>query len=217
MQYEFTHKKPIASVAKLYYVTLELINRLFSMIRLLKIAAPLSILVIALLSYIIFYNTNSKIHFIENSDFDNIHDIISQNQFKDKCILIDMWFASCISCIEEFQFLPTIKEELKTLPVEYLYLSRDQGTVRQLAWKNRIKKYDLTGSHMCLPRPLLVNVWDTIHNNTTIYGRKGKPFPKNVQVYPHYLIVNREGRIVDYNAPNPSNTDSLIQRIKSFL
>jgi thiol-disulfide isomerase/thioredoxin len=151
------------------------------------------------------YKGNESIHFMEN-DFSTIHDILNQQPFKDKIVYIDLWFSSCGPCIQEFKKLPALKEQLKNLDVEYLYLARETShpNSKQL-WKNAIKKHNLQGWHVYMTDELKENLWDLLNKKTGV-----------TQAYPHYMLVNRSNEIILYDASSPSEKEKIVEEIKNL-
>ncbi|NBW35834.1 MAG: hypothetical protein EBR30_12595 [Cytophagia bacterium] len=152
------------------------------------------------------YEGDDSIKFIKEN-YQSLDAILQRQEFKGKVVYIDLWFSSCSPCIQEFKLMPAVKESLKAENIEYLYLARKTSHPNDIQlWKNAIKKYDLSGWHIYMSDSLEENVWQLIEKNV----------PKLARAYPHYLIVNQENIIFDYNAHKPSEKEELVNTIKTL-
>ena len=153
------------------------------------------------------WNGNAQIRFIEQN-ISTLEELLSLPQFKNKVVYVDLWFSSCSPCIEEFKVLPAVKNQLNGEQVVYLYLaSRTSPPNHEQLWKNAIKKYSLGGWHVYMNEKLRKNVWEIIHKNSD----------KKTQSYPHYLLINKESKIVSFNTVRPSEKEKLVREIRNLL
>lgn len=103
--------------------------------------------------------------------------ILKENE--GKTIVIDIWASWCPDCIKG---IPSIEKMQEQFPdVSYVFLSLDKTPE---AWKEAIKKYNLKGSHYYL--------------NEKMSGEFGKSI--DLDWIPRYIIINKEGKIVDYKS-----------------
>ena len=82
---------------------------------------------------------------------------------------------------------------------EILYISIDEAENDQ-RWLGMIKYYNLDGNHIRAYSSLQSSVRDLIVENG------------NISI-PQYIIVDESGKIVDVNAPRPSEIDELRNRL----
>ena len=141
---------------------------------------------------------------LENK-YQSIEEIITQDQFKDKIVYIDLWFSSCGPCIDQMKnHLPKLKNELaqSNLNVAYLYLGKEtSGPLSKERWWKVIKKQNLKGHHLYIENSEIKSFWATI---LPVLKEKGvRPYS-----YPHYLIAI-QGKIVDYDAPYPEEFEKV--------
>jgi hypothetical protein len=115
--------------------------------------------------------------------------------------------ASSFACLTEFQYLPELKEKFKKYDnLVFLYLSKDRSVpAEKFRWKKMIEKKNLTGSHYFMTNEKFDAIWKEAVKDTTI-----------MKAFPHYLIVNRDGIVVNNNAPRPSE-ESLIKELTNIL
>lgn len=108
------------------------------------------------------------------------------SEFRGKNVYIDVWATYCGKCKAEFPYLDTIKEEFKDKNWEFLMVSLDTDIER---WKKEAREYG------GLDRQFIVEK-----------GHKSK-FNEDYKISfaPRYIIIDKEGKIVNYNAPFPSD------------
>jgi thiol-disulfide isomerase/thioredoxin len=119
---------------------------------------------------------------------------------ENKFIYVDLWATWCKPCIEEFQFYPNLRNQLKTDSVEFLFISVDDSASRQ-KWQEMVHRFELNGVHIMANSNLRAYIWNKIIKEKT-------------EAYPRYLLIAPDGKIMDANAPPPGNAEKLIQLIK---
>lgn len=187
-------------------------DRRFQLLKRIAFFSSLTILGVALIFGIKYYfdvnwKGHNTIHFIENQAYQSLEEMIKQPQFENKAVYVDLWFTSCSPCIQEFQHLPEVKEKLKGKSVEYLYLARETSMPHdRQRWKNMIRKFNLNGWHLYMSPQFASQVWERIEKNTAIKSR-----------YPHYLLIDRQGRVVSYNAYRPQDKEKIVSEIEALL
>lgn len=172
-----------------------------------------SAIAIVLISILYFYYSvksfkgNEEITLLPNSDVKSFKDITQLKQLENKVVYIDVWGTLCGPCIKEFQFSHQLQQRFKNDPVAFLYLASPYNRADdEFKWKKMIKDKQLTGLHLFLTNELYDNFWTTIKDSiTTAYQ------------IPHYLILNKNGKIINANALRPSSTVRLYEQIESAL
>lgn len=104
--------------------------------------------------------------------------------FKGKVIYIDFWASWCGPCRGEMKKgTPALHEKMKEKEVVFLYISIDE---KREDWKKAIKEDKIEGIHLL----------DTKKQVDKIYGITGVP---------HYIVVDKDGKIFNNNAFRPSD------------
>lgn len=118
---------------------------------------------------------------------------VKLSDFKGKFVLIDMWFTGCGPCKSEMPHLKILENYFHGKNIEFLSLAFDTLKDRKKLL-NYIKKHELCG---------------VLLNNTE--GFKSQ-IVKDYMVsgYPHYVIIDPDGKIVDSKARKPS--DSILKK-----
>ncbi|BDD08936.1 hypothetical protein FUAX_13680 [Fulvitalea axinellae] len=115
-------------------------------------------------------------------------DIMAQHA--GKAVYLDIWSLGCGPCRVAMPYSKILKEKLDGLPVSFVYLTLDQckGDNCEKVWKN---VFDLT---------------KTKHNQFRVKeGFNNRLYRHmNVNWVPVYMIFDKEGKLVDYDAPRPS-------------
>jgi peroxiredoxin len=117
-----------------------------------------------------------------------------------KAFLIDCWATWCSPCFEEFKYNDQLKAFLKSKNMESVYISFDQPA-DESKWLNTIREQNLQGSHC--------RVNDSLLNELIEIGFEG--------FLPVYLIVNKDGEVVEKNAFRPSQTEKLYSQINNLI
>lgn len=106
---------------------------------------------------------------------------------KGRYVYIDLWASWCVPCIKEIPSLRKLEAACKDLPVAFVSISIDQS---REAWLKRKRSLGLTGLQL--------------HDAT---GRLAEAL--NVSGIPHFLVYDKQGRLLVYDAPRPSSPDAL--------
>ncbi len=123
------------------------------------------------------------------------------DHFKNKPLFIDRWATWCSPCIEEFKHSDSLHKFLKENNIEMIYLNSDQE-ISDSTYRQFIISHNLTGYHLRMTDSLKK---DLIQQKIFI------------PIIPKYLIVNKEGKVIENNALRPSDGIKLLDQIKSKL
>ena len=106
---------------------------------------------------------------------------------KGRYIYLDFWASWCAPCRYELPFSKELASELSQKNIDFIYLSIDEN---KNYWGDAVKQENLLDSSKSF---LIINP-------------KGKYNYQNYKVneIPRYMIFDKEGRLIDFDAPRPS-------------
>ena len=123
------------------------------------------------------------------------------NKFQGKPIFIDRWATWCSPCIEEFNHNEALHNFLQDNKIEIVYLNSDTDLVEG-KWFDFIIDHNLKGNHVRLDSILKADLVDK-----EIF----------IPIIPQYIIVGREGEIIENSALRPSSGEELYNQLKETL
>lgn len=147
----------------------------------------------------------SGVYIMENHQEINTLDQLI-GKFKGRALFVDLWATWCGPCTGDFILQHPLKEFLKENDIDHVYVAIEKGNNVD-KWKAFLKKYDLRGYHAIANGKFQQ---DLKTHSALGYNGGGISIPK-------YLIINKDGQIVEGNAKRPSDGDALIQQIKEKL
>lgn len=121
--------------------------------------------------------------------------------YRGRVIYIDVWGTWCGPCLQEMQFLPQLHEELKNLPVTYMYLANNSP---EELWGKASKRFGLEGTDC-------VNLRLPDAQQSAVEEYLG------VQGFPTFLLVAPDGTVYSNKAPRPSFPTSVREAIQEML
>lgn len=156
-------------------------------------------------------NTHSQVNaskivlYGDTTRFNTIEDVLKLPYFKGKVVYVDIWGTKCGPCIKEFPNLPEIKEKYKDKAVAFLYLKSPYDFDDSKEWEEMVNRLNLEG----------VNVSMSIkfYSNNFWERYKDKYAGQRSYSIPTYLIINKKGVIVNFDAPRPSEKGKLYKLI----
>ena len=127
---------------------------------------------------------------------DNYGKFVSLSDFKGQLVYIDIWATWCTPCVKEIPYLKKTEEYFKNKDVTFISICKSDTKVR---WLAKIKNDKLGGIQLFAES-------DDLQFFKHI----------NLKGIPRFILVDKEGRLIDYDAPRPSN-ENLIKLIEKNL
>jgi thiol-disulfide isomerase/thioredoxin len=116
--------------------------------------------------------------------------------FKGKVVYIDFWASWCKPCREETPFLESVYDQYKNDPrIAFVSVAVADG---QQAWLNALKK----------DKPTWLQLIDSDGKIQAAY---------NANLIPRFVVVNKKGEIVNFNAPRPSHKEELLALLEKEI
>jgi thiol-disulfide isomerase/thioredoxin len=113
---------------------------------------------------------------------------VSLDDFKGKYVYVDVWATWCGPCKGEIPFLKKLDEEYKGKKIVFVSLSIDEMKNKD-KWLKMVKDENLQGVQIMADK-----AWNS-------------DFVKayNIRGIPRFILIDKEGKILNDNAPRPSN------------
>lgn len=118
---------------------------------------------------------------------------------KGKVIYVDYWASWCAPCIAEMPSSKKFQKKMNNENIVYLYLSTDRT---EEPWQKALKKLELEGS----TNYRIMNADNSLQMDDL-----------EIQFIPRYMIYDTQGRLVNKDAPRPSESELLKTQLMKAL
>lgn len=142
---------------------------------------------------------HSRVKYIDNT-INSLEDLSKVDDFNQKTLYIDLWATWCGPCIAEFKHKDKVHELLlnyeNIIPV-YISIDEDKNAI---IWKEKTKAFNLNGYHLRANQELTTDI------NEKLFEGRGIGVPR-------YILLSKDGIILEKNLSRPSNIDKLKQEL----
>jgi len=118
---------------------------------------------------------------------------------KGKTVLVDFWASWCAPCRKEMPFLKDLKLKFNDTEFKVIEISIDND---YSAWERASKLENLSNEK----NNYIISDWE----ESSLYENY------NINTIPRYLLFGKDGKIIDENAPRPSEKE-LVELIKTSI
>ena len=115
----------------------------------------------------------------------------SLDDLKGKYVYIDVWSTWCSPCIKEIPFLQDVEKKYHNKNIAFVSISVD-GKSAYDAWRKMVTDKQLGGIQLLADKADFESQFVKDYNITGI---------------PRFILIDPEGKIIDFNAPRPSNPE----------
>lgn len=134
---------------------------------------------------------------VEWSFPDNNGKNISSTEFLGKYLYIDVWASWCGPCKRQIPYLEALKKKLSGKNIAFISISVDDNLDE---WKSSLKSESATGIQ------LYTGGWENILSEHF-----------KINSIPRFILIDREGNIIDYDAEEPSgDIESIINALEGI-
>lgn len=113
---------------------------------------------------------------------------VSLEDFRGKYVFIDIWATWCAPCKYEFPYLKKLEEDYKDKNLVVVSLSVDNPEHKE-KWLQMIKNENLQGIQLL--------------SDNALHPEFFRAY--NVNAIPRFILLDKEGKVLESNAPKPSN------------
>lgn len=134
-------------------------------------------------------------------EINSIEDIMVM--LKGKVVYIDVWATWCSPCLFEFRQKKPLEDFVQGKDIALVFISVDNEDRRE-KWQNTIVDNGLKGYHIMANYSLRDELIDKFGDGSNL-------------ALPHYMIFNKNGKLADGNAKQPSHNTKLFNDLRRYI
>ena len=133
---------------------------------------------------------------------DNAGQSVALSDFRGKVVYLDFWGTWCHPCMEEMtEFAPALKKQFEGCDVVFLCIAVGDPEAK---WQKTLLDKQLTSPN-------------SVHLRQSDKGQADVAADYQVNGYPSYYLIGRDGRMVQAYAPRPSDGAETVAAIEAAL
>lgn len=142
--------------------------------------------------------------FLNSTNINSFEDLTEVQELQGKKLYIDMWASWCSPCLAQFKYNEQTDKLLKNYDeIETVYISIDEDE-NDLTWKKQIDFHKLDGYHLRTSKTFVDYL------SKKLYDGKSLSIPR-------YLLLDKDGSILNDNLPRPSEIEDLKKALNDAL
>jgi thiol-disulfide isomerase/thioredoxin len=123
-----------------------------------------------------------------------------------KIVYLDIWGTWCGPCKNEMPYVHALKQKYTGKDIVFVYLDMDDRS-KETAWKEYVQVAALEGEHYRMDQDEIKPIW---HDLQAAGGQR-------LDIYPTYVIIDKQGKIIHADAERPSSRQKLYAQLDKLL
>jgi len=149
-------------------------------------------------------NTSNKhIVFHESSGIQSLSELVAP--YKGKVVYLDIWGTWCGACKQQLAFTPELKKKYPGKDIVFVYLDND-SQLKDTHWREMVYHKGLEGEHYRMDTQAMERIWQAV-----------KEAGGKTHLYPTYVIIDKDGKIVAPNAEQPGDREKIYAQLDKVL
>ena len=147
-------------------------------------------------------DAKADIVFVNQKEYGSLKELVIE-QFNSKYVFVDLWATWCSPCIQDMLYQNQTKTFLNSKKIQVLYISLDDKT-KEDRWKHFVNTKKLVGKHYLGTEKLISQIKTLLYDGKDVY-------------IPRYLILDKDGNILNNDLPRPSDPAAFKGAIEKLL
>jgi thiol-disulfide isomerase/thioredoxin len=146
---------------------------------------------------------NKRIVFRDAGGITSLSQLVTP--YKGKIVYLDIWGTWCGPCKQELPYTPELKKRYAGKDIVFVYLDVDDQS-KETYWKEMVYHAGVEGEHYRMDKRSIELIWQAVQE------AGGK-----TNSYPAFLIIGKDGKIINPNAERPGSREKLYAQLDKVL